>query len=189
MKKGTVYRLVALVVIMSGLAFMAAYTPLGEYFKFQVLKDAMQNAGIYGVGVFLLAFIIGTLLNLPGFIFIILALLVYGYGVGIPVAYAGAVLSVWVHFIVVRTIGGKALGEIKNKLLRRVMQNFDTHPVRTVIILRLLFFIAPPVNYVLALSQVKTKHFVSGTLVGIIIPLCFQALLLYFAHDFVMEWI
>lgn len=187
MKKSTVYRLAALVVVMSTLAFLAAYTPLGQYFKFHILQDAMLNAGAWGVALFIVAFVVGTLLNLPGFLFIILSFLVYGFGWGLPIAYVGALLSVLTHFVVVRTIGGQALGEIKNKMIRKVMKNFDSHPVRTVIILRLLFFISPPVNYVLALSNVRIRQFVIGTLLGNIIPLGIQALLLYFAKDFVMN--
>lgn len=187
MKKSTVYRLAALVVVMSALAFLAAYTPLGQYFKFHILQDAMLNAGTWGVLLFIAAFVAGTLLNLPGFLFIILAYLVYGFGWGIPIAYVGALLSVLIHFVVVRAIGGQALGEIKNKTIKKVMKNFDSHPVRTVIVLRLLLFISPPVNYVLALSNVRVGQFLLGTLIGNILPLFVQALLLYFAKDLVMD--
>lgn len=187
MKKKTLIRLVVLFAVMTILAFLATYTPLNQYLTYEYLSEAIRGAGALGFIIFVAAFIFGTLMNLPGFLFIILAYLVYGYGLGFAAAYTGAVLAVIVHFLFVRTLGGEALTEIKQPLVKKIMANFDTKPLRTVIILRVLFFISPPINYVLALSNVKLHHFIIGTMIGGILPLLTQAAFLYFAKDLVMQ--
>ncbi len=52
-----------------------------------------------------------------------------------------------------------------------MMSKLDEFPVKTVVVLRLLFFMAPAVNYMLALSSVNFKNFLVGTVVGLAIPL------------------
>lgn len=188
-KRKTVIRLVILVTIMVTLALLARYTSLGSFFSFSNLQDAMVGAGIPGIVIFLATFGVGTLMNIPGFIFIIVAILVYGFGIGIPVAYLGAFLSVLTHFSVVRIIGGSPFKEIKQPFVRKMMDKLAHSPVKTIVILRILFFISPPVNYALALSNVKLPDFVIGTLIGMVFPMSVLCLFLYFAKDTVMAWL
>ena len=47
----------------------------------------------------------------------------------------------------------------------------DEHPVSTVAVLRLCFFLAPAINYMLALSSVSYRDFIAGTIVGLVVPL------------------
>jgi uncharacterized membrane protein YdjX (TVP38/TMEM64 family) len=187
MKKKTVKRLALLGVIMVSLALLAKFTPLGNYLSFTYLSDTLQGAGAIGVVIFLVAFVAGALMNLPAFLFTITALLVYGYGWGYIIAGVGSFLAAITHFQVVRTIGGQALTEIKMPLMRRIMANFNTHPLRTVIILRLLFFVSPPVNYLLALSNVRQRDFILGTILGLILPLASHVAMLHFTKDWVLK--
>ncbi len=186
MKRKTLIRLVLLFAIMAALAFTATYTPLGQYLTYDYLSETIRGAGLLGYLIFLLAFVLGTMMNLPGFLFIILAYLVYGYQLGFLAAYFGATVAVTCHFAFVRTIGGQALTEIKQPLVKRIMANFDTKPLQTVVVLRVLFFISPPINYLLAFSNVRLNHFVLGTLIGGILPVVTQGAFLYFAKDMVM---
>lgn len=169
------------------LALLAKFTPLGNYLSFTYLSETLQAAGAIGIVIFLVAFVAGALMNLPAFLFTITALLVYGYGWGYVIAGLGSFLAAITHFQVVRTIGGQALTEIKMPLMRKIMANFDTHPLRTVIVLRLIFFVSPPVNYLLALSNVRQRDFIVGTILGLILPLGTHVALLYFTKDWVME--
>lgn len=189
MKKVRIYRIMLLVIIMVSLAVIGRYTSLGEFFSFESLQTKMRDAGITGILIFLGVFVVGTLMNIPGFLFIIVALLVYGYGMGIPIAYGGAFLSVLVHFLVIRSIGGKPLGEIKRPFIRKMMKKLEDQPVKTVTILRILLFVSPPANYALALSKVKLSDFIVGTLIGMILPMTLLILLLHFARDMVVAWV
>jgi len=189
MKKKTIIRFVILVVVMVTLALLAKYTSLGEFFSFSNLQETMIGAGFPGVVIFLVAFGAGTLMNIPGFLFIIAAIFVYGFSIGVPIAYLGGFLSVLAHFFVVRLIGGSPLNEIKQPFVRKVMDKLKESPIKTVVILRILLFISPPINYALALSNVKVSDFVIGTLIGMVFPMSLLSALLYFAKDTVMAWL
>ena len=128
-------------------------------------------------------------MNIPGFLFIVVAVLVYGFTIGVPLAYLGGFLSVLTHFTVVRMIGGSPLKEIKQPFIKKMLMKLEQSPIRTVVILRILFFISPPVNYALALSHLKIIDFIIGTVIGMIFPLSMLMVLLYLAQDTVMAWL
>lgn len=188
-KRKTVIRLGILGVVMVSLALLAKFTPLGEYLSYKVLSNALLGAGALGILIYLAAYVGGALMNLPAFLFTVLAFLVYDMGWGYVVAFLGSFLAAYVHFQVVRSIGGQALTEVKIPLMQKIMSRFDSHPLLTVILLRLLFFVSPPVNYLLALSNVRQYHFVVGTLIGNFLPLGIHAAMLYFIRDRVIEMI
>ncbi len=189
MKRKTVKRLALLGVLMVSLALVAKFTPLGDYLTYAFLSERLKDAGYIGILIYVAAFIAGALMNLPAFVFTGVAFLVYGMEAGYAVAFVGSFFSAFVHFEVVRTIGGKALTEVKIPLMQKILGKFDKHPLLAVILLRTVFFISPPVNYLLALSNFRTRHIIIGTLVGNIFPLCLHAGLLYFTRDWVLKTI
>jgi len=187
MKRATVIRLATLGVLMVTLALLAKFTVLGNYLNYKYLSELLIGAGTMGVAIYLAAFTGGALMNLPAMLFTATALLVYGIPMGFPIAFAGSFVASFVHFQVVRSIGGQALAEIKIPIMQKIMSKFDSHPMRTVVILRALFFISPPVNYLLALSNVRNRDLVVGTLVGVLPQIAFHATLIYFTRDWVLK--
>lgn len=187
MKKSTVIRLAVLGVIMVTLALLAKFTFLGDYLNYTYLSNMLLGAGAFGVVFYLVAYSGGALMNLPAMLFTATALLVYGIPMGFPIAFVGSFIASYVHFQVVRSIGGQALAEVKIPLMQKIMARFDSHPFFTVVLLRALFFISPPVNYLLALSNVNNRDLVVGTLVGILPQIAFHATLIYFTREYVLE--
>ncbi len=174
-------------VLMVTLALLAKFTVLGDYLNYKYLSEMLIGAGAIGVVIYLAAYSGGVLMNLPAMLFTATALLVYGIPMGFPIAFVGSFIASFIHFQVVRSIGGQALAEIKIPLMQKIMARFDSHPLGTVILLRALFFISPPVNYLLALSNVRIGVLVLGTLVGILPQIAFHATLIYFTRDWVLK--
>jgi uncharacterized membrane protein YdjX (TVP38/TMEM64 family) len=187
MKRKTIVRLAILGIIMVSLALLAKFTPLGQYLSYRQLSETLYGAVALGIVIFLAAYTAGALMNLPAFLFTTIAFLVYGLSWGYAIAFLGSFLAAYAHFLLVRSIGGQALTEIKMPLMQKIMAKFDSRPLITIFILRFLFFVSPPVNYLLALSNVRTQHFVLGTIVGNILPLGLHAALLYFIRDWVLR--
>ena len=73
--------------------------------------------------------------------------------------------------MLVRGLGGSALRDIQSHLARKILARLDSHPVRSVALLRLLFQTMPALNYTLALSGVTLRHYMIGTLIGLPVPL------------------
>ena len=93
-------------------------------------------------------------------------------------------------FYVVRLIGGQPLGDIKRPLARRILARLDEHPLQTVAILRFFFWMAPPLNYALAMSKVRYRHYLLGSAIGLAIPIPLVVLFFdWLAGASMSEWL
>ena len=68
-------------------------------------------------------------------------------------------------------VGGDALRELNGQWPRRLLAGLDANPVKSVTLLRVLLQTAPALNYALALSGVKFRHYLIGTLIGLPLPI------------------
>ncbi|MFK7796718.1 MAG: TVP38/TMEM64 family protein [Aureispira sp.] len=170
-KKKLLLRLSLLVAVMLGLIAIAKYTPLGVYFDLEVLQGMVQKAGNWGLLLYLLIFLLGTLMNVPGAVFVIFAVLTYGWGWGVVLAYSGAVWSALINFWIARFLGGQSLSEIKNKRLQKALSRIETHPIQTVCWLRVFMLLSPLINYALALTPIKSRQFLVANSIAMIFPM------------------
>jgi uncharacterized membrane protein YdjX (TVP38/TMEM64 family) len=142
------------------------------------LRALLASAGVFGVLVFVAVFSLGLLAQLPGLLFVAVAVLAYGREVGAIVALGGSIVAVSVSFFVVRRFGGRALAEMKSPLLRRMLAQLDTRPLRSVIMLRAVFGVAPFLNYALALSSLGFRDYLIGSAIGMAAPITVAAVIL-----------
>lgn len=164
-------RLALLAVFLVGLFVLGSVTGWADRFTLDGVRETIAGAGLWGFAIFLAAFAVGELLHVPGFLFVAAAVLAYGRLYGGVAAYVGAVVSVVVSFAVVRGVGGKALGGLKNARVRRILDKLEERPVRVVAILRIILWMAPPLNYALALSPVRFRDYLIGSALGLILPM------------------
>lgn len=183
--KANWWRVLALVVLMVVLFFVARATGLDEYADREKLQAVVEEAGPWGVLLFLVAFAVGELMHIPGVVFVAVGMLAFGKVDGSLVSLAGALLSVCVSFAVVRTVGGQPLAAIERPIFRKILDRLVTQPVRTVALLRLIFWMAPPLNYALAMSNVKFRHYFVGSAIGLVAPVTLAALFLDWLLTFI----
>ena len=89
---------------------------------------------------------------------------------GILIALLGANVAINASFFCVRMIGGSPLERQTAPFIRKVIENLQASPILNVALLRLFFWTAPGLNYVLALSPIKALEHFLGTLLGTAIP-------------------
>lgn len=150
---------------------------LREHFNLAFLQRLLMEHRVSGLLLFILLFALGNLIQIPGMIFLAAAVLAFGKVWGGLATYLAASLSCLVTFGVIRWMGGDALHQLNNRLARRILGYLDTHPLRSVVLLRMLFQTAPPLNYALALSGVQLRHYLLGTLLGLPLPISLYCLL------------
>lgn len=170
-KKKLLFRLCLLIGVMLGLLATAKYTSLGEYFDLEVLQKLVQEGGNWGVAFYLLVFLLGTLMNVPGAVFVIFAVLTYGWGWGILLAYSGAVFCALINFWVARFLGGQSLAKIENERLQKALSRMETHPIQTVCWLRVFMLLSPLINYTLALTAMTSRQFLVANSLAMIFPM------------------
>jgi uncharacterized membrane protein YdjX (TVP38/TMEM64 family) len=132
------------------------------------LRALVLDAGAWGMILFVLVFSFGQLAHLPGLLFIGAGILAYGRFWGAGLAWIGALASVSLTFAVARGVGGSPLAEIENARVRKILARLDTHPILTVLVLRLFLTTSPPLNYSLALSGIRYRHYLLGSAIGLI---------------------
>jgi uncharacterized membrane protein YdjX (TVP38/TMEM64 family) len=180
MNRARVTRLTLLAVIVAALIIVRYTTSFGTSLSTARVRELVQQTGAAGVGIFLIAFAVGELLHVPGLVFVGAAVLAWGRIGGGAIAYLGAIFSVSVSFAVVRGIGGQPLGELKQAWVRKVLAQLERRPIRTVALLRLVLWMAPAVNYALALSPVRYRDYAIGSAAGLALPVAAAAAFLDF---------
>jgi uncharacterized membrane protein YdjX (TVP38/TMEM64 family) len=79
-------------------------------------------------------------------------------------------LAVTLNFELVRRLGGQPLAEIENKELKKLFDRLEEQPLRTVILLRLITVMFPPVTSALALTRLRARDHFVGSAIGMLLP-------------------
>lgn len=166
----TVLRLGVLVALLGAGWWAADAFGLRESLSEEGIRQLTEDAGVFGAVAYLAAFAVGQLVQLPGIAFVLGARVAYGPVLGFLAGYAGALLSVSVSFFFVRTVGGKALTSMKWKWAQRMLSRLEQRPLRTIIVLRTLFALSPPLNYALAMSSTRFRDYFAGSAIGLVAP-------------------
>jgi uncharacterized membrane protein YdjX (TVP38/TMEM64 family) len=140
-----------------------------------MVQRELRALGWLAVPLFLVAFSAGELLHLPGVIFVVAARVVFGPSLGFVLGYLGAVLAVTISFAMARQLlsaarGAKDPWRPRLRVLQRAMSRLETRPVQTIAILRLVLWLAPPLSYALASSNVKLRDHLVGSAIGLATP-------------------
>lgn len=172
------YRLIVLLLVVGGLWSTAWATGANRVFDVERLRTIVEATGIWSGAVFVVVFSVGQLLRIPGPVFVGVAILAFGRTTGTVAAVVGAIVSVTVNFVIVRTIAGQPLAYVQRPIVRRFLSQIDKHPIAVVAILRLIFQAAPPLNYALAMTQVRLRDHLIGSTLGLPLPIAATALVL-----------
>lgn len=163
-------RLGLLAVLIGGLLLAGHVFEVDQHFTSERLQQLVRDAGPWALPAYLGVFTLGELVHIPGFVFVAVACALFGWLAAYGLALAGAVVSASLSFFIVRGVAGKALDEVGSGWLRRVLDRVDERPITTVVVLRLIFWMAPALNYALALTGIRFRDYVAGTLLGLAVP-------------------
>ena len=153
------------------IGLVAEFMGLRESISVFKIEEIFFQHPVRGVLLFCLIFSLGNLLYIPGWIFLAGAVLGLGKEWGGMVTYVAATVSCTVSFFLVFSIGGNALRSIEHKYARKLFSQLDDRPIFSISMLRLIFQTVPALNYALALSQVRFRHYLTGTIIGLPIPI------------------
>lgn len=178
------YRWTLVLVLLAALFVVGHVTGLTEKLEIEQVKTWVRDAGPWGVVLFVGLFVVGELVHVPGLVFVAAAMYVYGEWQGVMVSLGGAVVSVTVSFLIIRFVGGQPLHRIRWNFIRRMLAHLDERPITVVFLLRVVLWLAPVVNYVLAMSRVRFRDYLIGSALGLAIPVTGFALLFDYLKQF-----
>ena len=147
------------------------FSGLRDHFNLAFIRQIILQHRIGGLMLFVLLFSLGNLIQIPGWVFLAAAVLTLGRWWGGAVTYVAAVTSCAFTFVTIRALGGNALRLLTNRVAVRLLRELDAHPIASVALLRLLFQTVPALNYALAMSGIRFRTYLIGTLAGLPIPI------------------
>ncbi len=164
-------RLIAVVLFLAVLFVAFEISGLREHFSLEFLRQRIDEHMVSGLLIFVLLFCLGNLIQVPGWIFLAAAVLALGKMWGGIATYIAACVSCMFTYLSIRWIGGAALRKLDNRIVRRLLGELDARPVRSILLLRILFQTVPALNYTLAMSGVGFREYLIGTLLGLPLPI------------------
>ncbi len=150
---------------------LSRLTGLQEWFQLDHLRALLRDHRNEGLVLYVALFILGNLLHIPGFIFVAAAVLVLGPLSGGVATYVAASLSCAMTFLLVRWFGGNAMQALPYPFAQRLLAHLHRHPLRNTAVLRVVFQTLPTLNYALALSGLRFRTYLAGTLLGLPLPI------------------
>jgi uncharacterized membrane protein YdjX (TVP38/TMEM64 family) len=173
--RGRVIRIVAVVIVIAALVTIAFTTDLRSRFSIDGLRSFITACGVGGIAGFVAAFCVGLLVYVPGMVFLAVSMLAWGPYLGAAIGFAGSTIAVTASFIIVRAVGGQPLAALRSKWIQRAMARLETHPIQTVFLLRLILWTSPPLNYGFALSSLRFRDHLIGSMLGLVAPVVVMA--------------
>lgn len=164
-------RIVLIIVCLVVLIGLFRLTSLQDWFHLENLRALLRAHQTQGIALFVGLFILGNLLHIPGWIFVAASVLVLGRMGGGLATYLAASLSCAITFLLVRLAGGNAMQKIPYAFAQRLLVQLHKYPVRNTILLRTAFQTLPSLNYALALSGLRFRAYMVGTLLGLPLPI------------------
>lgn len=149
---------------------------LRDHFSLAFLRQTILDHQIGGLIIFILAFALGNLIQIPGWLFLAAAVLALGQVWGGLVTYIAASISCVISFLLIRSVGGDALRQLDNRIVSRTLEHLDARPIRSVLLARVMFQTLPALNYALAMSGVRFRTYLLGTLLGLPLPIALYCL-------------
>ena len=176
-------RLIALVVLLLALFTAGKLTGLTDDLDSERIRALVHAAGAWGWLLYVALFTGGEFIHIPGMVFVATGIAIYGKVLGFGLSLAASIVSVSFSFIVVRMLGGSGLAGIDQPWLKRMLNQLDARPIRTVFMLRLVLWLAPALNYALALTNVRFRDYLIGSVLGLLIPLAGAAIMFDWLFD------
>ncbi len=150
---------------------LAEFTGIRSGLSPENIKGLFFQHQVFGILFSCLAFSLGNLLYIPGWIFLVGAVFGLGKEWGGLATYVAAVSSSAISFFIIQRIGGDSLRSLNGNIANKIFSKLDQRPVSSIIILRIIFQTVPALNYTLALARVRFPHYIVGTLIGLPLPI------------------
>ncbi|HEY8120609.1 MAG TPA: VTT domain-containing protein [Myxococcota bacterium] len=131
----------------------------------------LGESGVWGPVLYVLAFALLEPFGVPGAVFVLPASLAWPADFAIAMSVLGATGGSATSYVLARGVLGDAFEQRLPPRLRAFTATAREHPLRTVIAVRVLFGLAAPAHWALALSGVRFGSLMVGSVIGFIPPM------------------
>jgi uncharacterized membrane protein YdjX (TVP38/TMEM64 family) len=155
------------IVVVLVIILIVFYTDLSPHLSPENLKKYLAISGSYAPLLFISAFMAGFFLRIPGFIFIILGAVVFGKLTAVLYSFIAITAGTSLTFFIARFFLRDTVSQLEIRGVKGLNKKIAQQGFLTVLLLRLLFFLIPPLNWMLGVTSVKYRDYLLGTLLGV----------------------
>lgn len=159
-------RLLLLTLVVASAVFAWA-TGLHEKVGMEMTRELVHGAGAWGPLLFIVLFGLEGL-GVPGVVFMVAAIAIWPPSLAFLYNFLGAQMAGLVGFGFARWVGREWVAERLPDKVRRYEARIEDRGLATVIVVRLVFFLAPPAHWLLGLSPVRFRDYLLGTAIGML---------------------
>lgn len=131
-----------------------------------MIVDTVTAGGWGAAVVFCIAFISGGSLGVPPAIFVVAAGLLWPFWPALGLSLAGGMAAATFGYFLSRYIARDFCQRHIPRRVRRYNERLRQQGLKTVIMLRLVFYLFPPVSWMIGLSRIRVRDYFLGTLIG-----------------------
>lgn len=131
------------------------------------IEAMIRDAGPWGPVLYIALFAVLEPFGVPGVLFVVPGGLVWDWPTLFALTLTGATGAAVTGFLFARTLGRDWVEQRLSDRARMYDEELAKNGLRTVIVIRLLFFIAPWAHWLLGLSRVSFREYLLGTIIGL----------------------
>lgn len=164
-------RLLGAVALVAAVVWATQAVDLTPYLNEAEMQRLVAAHAPYGPLVFMALCMAGILLTMPELLIIMAGAPAFGPVATFVYAWTACVLGTIISFSIARFVAHDHFQRLLVQRFPRLLlldQRLERHGFATVLVLRLLFILAPPLNWGLGATRVRLRDYVAGTAVGIV---------------------
>jgi len=158
-----------LVVFIVAAIVLVRFTGVKDYLTAEGLGRFLAAAGLWAPVVYMLIYVIGVCLFVPGAILTGLGAVIFGPYWGFVYVWIGAMIGASAAFLIGRTLGREFAASLVGDRLRKYDDAIERNGFATVLYLRLIYFPFTPMNFGMGLTKVHFRDYLFGTGLGILV--------------------
>ena len=160
---------IILVSFIVGAIFLIRFTPVKNYLTAEALSRFLETAGHWAPLIYIVIYVVGVCLFLPGTLLTGLGAAIFGADRGFVYVWIGAMIGASAAFFIGRTLGREFAASLIGDKLKKYDDAIERNGFATVLYLRLVYFPFTPMNFGMGLTKVRFWDYVAGTGLGIIV--------------------
>ncbi|HET6459488.1 MAG TPA: TVP38/TMEM64 family protein [Syntrophales bacterium] len=168
-KKFAAMKAIALVIFIVAAICVVRFTHVKDLFARDVLGNFLKMAGLGAPLVFILIYIAGICLFVPGILLTVLGAAIFGPYWGFLYVWVGAMGGASVAFWIGRALGRDFAASLIGERLKKYDDAIERNGFATVLYLRLIYFPFTPMNFGMGLTKVRFRDYFFATGLGIIV--------------------
>ncbi len=134
------------------------------------LQETVDRAGLLGPVLFVGLMVLLVPLNVPGVLFVVPSVALFGPVGGVLLSLTGGFLASAIGVVAARRLGRPAFEARMPPRIRRLEERLSRHGFWGVAVLRMLTYLLQPVDWLCGLSSIPMRTVLAGTFVGLIPP-------------------